>query len=73
MLEPWYLDQMEGLEEEQRKIATKKMCLDMEASLNNFPLILNCLTFKIFSEFVATKKNKSKMLPSQPMRAKGVH
>ncbi len=62
MLEPWYLDQMEGLDEEKRKIATKNICLDMEASLNNCPLILGCLTFKIFSEFVAGKKSGSKML-----------
>ncbi len=62
MLEPWNLDQMEGLDEEKRKIATKNICLDMEASLNNCPLILDLLTFKTFSEFVAAKKNGSKML-----------
>ncbi len=40
MFEPWYLGQMERLDKEQRKIATKNMCLDMEASLNNGSLSL---------------------------------
>ncbi len=63
LFEPWFLDVFDGLDEEERKRkAIKDFVFSMESSLDNCPLVLDCLTFKIFSEFIASKKQDGKMM-----------
>ncbi len=62
LFEPWFLDCVSDLSEEQQKRITKSIVLDMEGSLDNCPVILDGLTFKVFSEFVASKRIDGKML-----------
>ncbi len=71
LFEPWYLARLEGLTLAQKKQVLKEILLSMNAQDDNCSVILNCLSFAKFSDYVANRKlaksdpnKKSKLLSS---------
>ncbi len=56
LLEPWYLNHVEGLSDKERSSTTKEILLSMNARDNNCPVHLDLLSFAKFSDYLATKK-----------------
>ena len=56
LLEPWFLDIVQGLDDVETRRKTKEILVDMQADADNCPVILSALTFEVFSHYLTTRR-----------------
>ncbi len=64
VVETWFLLAVEEMNDRELRIYTKKLLLSMDPHKDNCPLILDKLTFEMFSHYLVTKKERRRRLVS---------